>query len=65
MEWFAPPRLHETWWNDFQPKTDLLCLEVIMPRWALGFFIGQVSPVGCQCRAYLARQSLSSRFFGR
>jgi len=39
MEWFAPLRLHEDWRNDLQPKTELLCLEVIMLRWALGFFI--------------------------
>ena len=39
MEWFAPLRLHEDWNNDFQPETDLLCLEVIMLRWALGFFV--------------------------
>ena len=32
MEWFAPLRLHEDWNNDFQPETDLLCLEVIMLR---------------------------------
>ena len=39
MEWFAPLRLHEGWKNDFQSETDLLCLEVIMLRWALGFFV--------------------------